>query len=241
MSNTIFVALYLIVLVRGQEEYIVSNFIEIDQTRSSPLESDTYLMADKIQQYVDEKVDVKVYYESLCPGCRVFDSEILAPTIERLNQYLNINIYPYGKAQTIEKNGKYEFICQHGPEECYGNKLHACAIDVIGNITIAVMYNSCMMDLDQKNHGSDDLAADACGNKFDIDSSPIKRCAKGDRGDELLKKYGDESKKANYLFVPYILINGKESSIFAFVLDVCNAFINPPPHCVNAFYSVTSV
>lgn len=57
--------------------------------------------------------------------------------------------------------GGYEFVSQHGPEETYGNKLHACAIDTLQNITMAVLYNSCLMDDSQAGKGSDDAAADS--------------------------------------------------------------------------------
>lgn len=63
--------------------------------------------------------------------------------------------------QTVDHgDGNYEFICQHGPAECYGNKLHACAIDELQNITLAVLYNSCLMDYSQPGNGSNDAAAD---------------------------------------------------------------------------------
>lgn len=26
-------------------------------------------------------------------------------------------------------NGEWNFLCQHGPNECYGNQLHACVIN----------------------------------------------------------------------------------------------------------------
>lgn len=64
--------------------------------------------------------------------------------------------------QTIDNGfGGYEFVSQHGPEETYGNKLHACAIDTLQNITMAVLYNSCLMDDWQAGKGSDDAAADS--------------------------------------------------------------------------------
>lgn len=65
-------------------------------------------------------------------------------------------------------------ICQHGPAECYGNKLHACAIDLLNNITLAVLYNSCLMDDSQAGTGSDDAAADVVGIFFINPFRPVQ-------------------------------------------------------------------
>lgn len=64
-----------------------------------------------------------------------------------------------------------------------------------------------------------------------IDSKPIKLCAKGSKGSELLKFYGDESKKAAFKSVPHILINGGPGRDDHFKDDVCKAFQNPPLQC----------
>ncbi|XP_026492656.2 GILT-like protein 2 [Vanessa tameamea] len=194
--------------------------------------NDLYFLNYKYENYQDAKVDVKLYYECLCQGCIQFDKNQFNPVVQKLNQYLNINLYPYGNAKTIEHDGQYEFKCQHGPPECYGNKLHACAIDYLQNITKAVQFNACMMD-----YKSNDDAADRCAKSMSLDSSPIKTCAKNERGTQLLKYYGDESKKANFSFVPYILINGKLNSGDNFMEDVCAEFSVPPPPCVDLYSS----
>ncbi|KOB76592.1 Legumaturain, partial [Operophtera brumata] len=124
--------------------------------------------------------------------------------------------------KTVENgDADYEFTCQHGPAECYGNKLHACAIDVLQNITAAIRYNSCLMDYSQAGNGSDDVAANVA----------IKQCAKGAKGPELLKFYGEESTKSGFTSVPYVLINGAPGRVDHFKEDVCKAFSKPPPPC----------
>lgn len=181
--------------------------------------------------FTDERVKIQLYYECLCPDCRDFDTTQFKGTVITLGSYLDIKLYPYGNAQTVKHDGQVEFICQHGPTECYGNKLHACAIDYLKNVTAAVFYNSCMMDQSQVGRGSDDAAADVCGYSMGINSEPIKQCAKSARGTELLEYYGEESKKANFNSVPHILINGVENSGDNFLQDVCKAFRNPPSAC----------
>lgn len=179
-----------------------------------------------------EQVKIQLYYECLCPDCRTFDTTQFKSTVLTLGSNLDVNVYPYGNARTIvDRNGHVEIVCQHGPAECYGNKLHACAIDNLKNITASVSYNSCMMDGTQAGRGSDDAAADVCARAMGINSEPIKQCAKSDKGNQLLKYYGEESKKANFNYVPYVLINGVESTGEHFMQDVCKAFKNPPPAC----------
>lgn len=54
-----------------------------------------------------------------------------------------------------DESGKITFNCQHGPDECYGNALHACAIDILKSPIDYVNFNSCLMK-----GGSTDAAAD---------------------------------------------------------------------------------
>ncbi|XP_045528162.1 gamma-interferon-inducible lysosomal thiol reductase-like isoform X2 [Pieris brassicae] len=183
--------------------------------------------------YTGEKVNIKLFYECFCPGCRDFESTEFNEAINKLNDYLDIQTYPYGNAETKEHDGKVEFICQHGPSECYANKLHACALDIITNHTAALLFNICMMDNSQENLGSDDEAADKCGANMRIDSTPVKSCAKGAKGIELLKYYGLESNKVNFKYVPFILINGEENKGQNFIQDVCKYFSKPPPPCLG--------
>ena len=177
-----------------------------------------------------KNVKLQVYYEALCPGSKSFVSTELSSAVLKLSQYLNIYLYPAGGTKTTEKDGHYEFKCQHGPLECYGNKLHACAIDVLKNMTTAVLFNGCMMEPSGDNLGSDDLTADQCGKRFKIDSTPIKECAKEERGSILLKQYADDTRRVRIKYVPYKIINGKES-VGNFMAEVCAAFVIPPPAC----------
>src|SRR5258707_80966 len=75
------------------------------------------------------RVKFDIYYEYLCPGCSMFTKSQLAPAIKSIGEILDITLIPYGGAETKKHaNGSYTFECQHGPIECLGNKLHACAI-----------------------------------------------------------------------------------------------------------------
>ncbi|CAG4979060.1 unnamed protein product [Parnassius apollo] len=212
--------------------YIISSHhSDENKVISKLLEQDLFALQEQNNLVGNEMVTIKLYYESLCPDCIQFITKDFKPVVEKLTHYLNIQTYPYGNARTFNHNGHYVFQCQHGPEECYGNKLHACAIYSLRNMTRAVLFNSCMMEPRQGRHGSDDDAADACGTAQNVDVSLIKECAKGNTGNLLLKYYGDESTKAHFDGVPYILLNGKSNDGDNFMRDVCAAFTNVPPPC----------
>lgn len=54
----------------------------------------------------------------------------------------------------IKEEEKTKFKCQHGPKECYGNGLHACAIHHMPKMSEYVPFNACLIQ-----GGSTDEAA----------------------------------------------------------------------------------
>lgn len=57
----------------------------------------------------------------------------------------NINFVQFTVFQTKQVDNKYVFKCQHGEEECYANKVHACSVDIIENMTASVKFTDCMI------------------------------------------------------------------------------------------------
>ena len=47
-----------------------------------------------------------------------------------------IEIIPYGNAKEVYDStlGKYTFTCQHGDNECYGNLIMTCSLNILGRI-----------------------------------------------------------------------------------------------------------
>ncbi|MTV29033.1 hypothetical protein FTX61_27235, partial [Nitriliruptoraceae bacterium ZYF776] len=73
-----------------------------------------------------EKVQVKVYYESLCPYCENFIVNYLIDVfIEGIDAIADVQLFPYGNAK-VNANGN--ITCQHGENECLLNTVEACAI-----------------------------------------------------------------------------------------------------------------
>ncbi|KAL4702947.1 hypothetical protein ACJJTC_008725 [Scirpophaga incertulas] len=216
---------------------VLSNILESAQSAIKVIEADIALMEGIVEDLQNDVVKIQVYYECLCPDCRIFDSTSLLDVYEKLHDFLEVRTYPYGNAKTnVHDDGTVDFQCQHGPLECYGNKLHACAISILNNNMKSIPFNACMMDNKNEGKGSDDRAAEKCGMLLKINAEPIKDCAKSKKGEDLLKYFGDESHKVNYSYVPFILINDVEwdqEKEPDFMKSVCAAFRVPPTQCTE--------
>lgn len=84
-------------------------------------------------------LDLTVLYEVLCPDCQEFLIDQVALAISELGAefwtHVKLTLYPYGNAEESfdAKSDRYVFRCQHGPAECLGNQIHACAMNSCGN------------------------------------------------------------------------------------------------------------
>merc|ERR1711881_79315 len=91
------------------------------------------------------QLSLEIYYESLCPDSTRFISQQLGPMYEALGSDVTVNFNPYRFAETTEVDGGYEFECQHGPKECYGNIVQACTLAHTEDTDTQVGLIVCMM------------------------------------------------------------------------------------------------
>jgi interferon gamma-inducible protein 30 len=75
-----------------------------------------------------DKLSIKVYYESLCPGCSQFISEQMniALSAKGVLDVIDLHLVPYGNAKESEVGGKFAYTCQHGAMVC-----HTCEINKV--------------------------------------------------------------------------------------------------------------
>ncbi|CAG0915333.1 unnamed protein product [Notodromas monacha] len=156
-------------------------------------------------------VKIQIYYESLCPDSRSFIVTQLLPCVERFPTHvLDVELIPYGKAETIRSSDDYTFECQHGPLECEGNKVHSCVIAAVkegDDPKQIVRYVDCMIKRNRDPLG----IGKQCNDNLKFGHwDEIQACSKGKQGNQLLAKYGEmtHNLRPKIDFIPTIVING---------------------------------
>ena len=154
---------------------------------------------------------VELYYEVLCPFSRDFMIQQFLPTYFKLRMYIQPVLIPYGKANTTtSEQGQISFECQHGPAECNGNMIHACAIHYApstGDPTL-LQYLGCMI----KDNSDPGKVGKKCAEELFIDWEPIRTCWQKSQGPELLKAMGEETRALvpRLIHVPTVTIDGSQ-------------------------------
>ncbi|XP_022049134.2 gamma-interferon-inducible lysosomal thiol reductase [Acanthochromis polyacanthus] len=154
-----------------------------------------------------DSVEVALYYESLCPGCRLFLTEMLFPTWVLLKDIMTVTLVPYGNAQEKLHDQKYIFECQHGEEECFGNMIETCLLNMT---EMAFPIIACM-------ESSSDVikSAQGCIQVFSpqLRWDSVLTCVKGDVGNKLMHQNALKTDALNppHDYVPWVTINGEHS------------------------------
>uniref|UniRef100_A0A8C2WBI3 Gamma-interferon-inducible lysosomal thiol reductase n=1 Tax=Cyclopterus lumpus TaxID=8103 RepID=A0A8C2WBI3_CYCLU len=170
-------------------------------------------------------VSVILYYESLCPDCRVFITQQLFPTWTMLQDIMTVTLVPYGNAKEIP-SANSPFTCQHGEPECRGNMIEACIIHLTGHTAFQIIY--CMeSSVNVVN------AAQPCLQLYapSVSWSSVDSCWKGGLGYQLMHRNAVMTRALRpvHTHVPWLTVNGeyeeenedKEmSSLFYFVCQL---------------------
>ncbi|KAM8874098.1 gamma-interferon-inducible lysosomal thiol reductase-like [Spinachia spinachia] len=182
-------------------------------------------------------VSVTLYYESLCPDCRVFIVQQLFPTWTMLQDIMTVTLVPYGNARE-NPSATSPFICQHGEPECRGNLIEACMIHLTGPSAFQIIY--CMESAENVLN-----AAQPCLQLYapSVSWSNVDSCLKGDLGRRLMHANAVMTRALHpaHTHVPWVTVNGEYtgdnedkalSSLFHFVCQLYKGVT--PPVCNGA-------
>ncbi|KAL2090209.1 hypothetical protein ACEWY4_014897 [Coilia grayii] len=178
-------------------------------------------------------VEVTLYYESLCPGCRSFITQQLYPTWTLLKDIMRVNLVPYGNAQEMQNM----VICQHGEPECHGNMIEACILHTSSNEAFHII--NCM-----ESASNVLTAAQPCLQLFapTITWETISACVRGPLGRSLIHENGAKTRALNpkHTHVPWVTFNGvytnewEDQAMSSLFHLVCSLYKGTkPPACTG--------
>ena len=129
----------------------------------------------------NENVNVTLYYETLCPYCRQFISTQLSLAYKAVGDIMNIVLVPYGNAKELYRpeTKLYQYYCQHGSDECYGNLYHSCLITLYSKTADHLPVISCMESNDQDDV---DTAGQKCVAQSALSMEKISDCINSEFG-----------------------------------------------------------
>ena len=209
---------------------IASCSCSVDAARAPPHPRDIF--KSKFSAVGDSKVTVEYYEEALCPDCCAFGFREFDKGIEDFKDYINVTVVPYGNARYDESTDTYT--CQHGPEECYLNRVQNClAYYSSHDLDKYWPFFKCSDQVVSNNYpninGISKTVMTSCANTLPGLLTPdiLDSCATGGLGDALYEKarLATEALNPPHTFVPWVVIDGQalEMKFNQFYDLLCNA------------------
>ncbi|KAL3184508.1 hypothetical protein MRX96_031798 [Rhipicephalus microplus] len=119
------------------------------------------------------------------PDCHEFILGQLWPTFGKLEEYLELDLLPFGNARMKVSNGTITFYCQHGPDECLVNEVHTCAVKYVHPQRKLLDFVACTLRQDDPAQ-----AGEPCARKVGTDWAVLDRCSRGPEGIQLPVRNG---------------------------------------------------
>jgi len=186
-----------------------------------------------------ETVNLTLYFESLCPFCHEFIVEQLYPGYTYLRDSIKVDLIPFGKAHSNLTDNGIEWTCQHGPVECYLNKIYACVVNFNLPQSQTLGYILCATIGSSRNSTKEQIEALAwqCTENIVPSWDNITTCLTDGTADTLLLGYEDLQSKLDppIDYVPNIRFNNvydddlENQARFDFKWTVCQLFTEDIP------------
>ncbi|CAO4365348.1 unnamed protein product [Caenorhabditis nigoni] len=158
----------------------------------------------------NQKINITVLIEALCPDCQNFLTKQLYPVVfKNFGDFVNIELVPFGNAK-IQEDGTIK--CQHGEEECSINKFEGCFIDSMADQSPLPTLSCIEESLQKKVEFAD--AVQQCFEKLQI-GGDIQRltqsCLVSKLGADLQTRAAATTNNVwpeQHKFVPWVVVNG---------------------------------
>ena len=182
----------------------------------------TIISLSQEQKYVPK---ITIYVESLCPFCLQLITTVykeFRDTVTKPN-LAEVEFITFGNAKEVynTETKKYEFTCQHGENECYGNLVETCAIQTLGKVQgydtlICIESNIVSFGINF------DKALEFCLQNDQENLELVKECVTSDLGN--LYQHEMAQKTGNHSWVPWVMVDGvhdldAEDKIFESLID----------------------
>ncbi|XP_013392550.1 gamma-interferon-inducible lysosomal thiol reductase-like isoform X2 [Lingula anatina] len=162
---------------------------------------------DYIQNTANVPVRFTLYYESLCPACKDFFIEQLYETFQKVGSIMNLTLVPYGNAWEQKIGDQWVFYCQGGKQQCIGNVIETCAINILKNIDVYLPFIHC---IENYSGIQPSIAAQGCASQMNIDVAPILKCSTSKMGSDLEHQMAVKTNalQPRHTYVPWVTLNG---------------------------------
>lgn len=194
--------------------------------------SPSHSTSDNDDAAAASKVNLSLYYESLCPYCENFIVNQLQKVFESdLISIINLRLVPWGNAQRITNTN---WTCQHGPNECKFNTIEACAIYLWPAPEVHFRLIHCIERLSLEGRQNQ---WQSCLGRLQLNQELMNHCYSSATGTELELRHAYETEHLQppHRFVPWVLVNNKtlEQDYGNYIAHVCQAYTgrNRPAAC----------
>nr|XP_023029598.1 GILT-like protein 1 [Leptinotarsa decemlineata] len=158
---------------------------------------------------LDNRVNVEVLFESLCPDSHRFIKNQLYPSWKEISPYVNLKLVPFGKSSSLDNGAK--FVCQHGPLECKGNRIMTCAYNMLPDQDRQVEFTNCFMESFRSRKDDPQEFGQQCAQSVGLDANEILDCYNSEEGTILQLTAEKDTARIRPVSVPTILYEGKLS------------------------------
>jgi interferon gamma-inducible protein 30 len=151
---------------------------------------------------------------------------------------VNITIYPYGNAnERQEANGSYAFTCQHGVDECMGNLVETCFINLVSFNQDNFMDFMLTYEADLEKNSRDPYGTAQTilsTGSYAVTWDQMNSCLNSNQGNIWEHQMAVWTQQANHQYTPWITLNGKHTNT---IQNECSA---STLECTCSVYSGTN-